>query len=106
MCLKGCAGWQLFYKEYHLHDKDGKPIRLQKNKKVKKAVLVIPEPQTGPAETAIPVSQLISTIVATHYHVTNVIEENMYSSNPLLFVLMVLLLLLLVIRMNRRREEG
>jgi hypothetical protein len=29
-CWKGCAQWQLDYGEYHLHDKDFMPIRLEK----------------------------------------------------------------------------
>lgn len=27
-CWKGCGQWELYYGEYHLHDKDFRPIRL------------------------------------------------------------------------------
>ena len=29
-CWKNCSEWELRYGEYHLHDKDWKPIRLDK----------------------------------------------------------------------------
>ncbi len=103
LCMKECEEWNLFYKEYHLHDKDGRPVRIKKEKKGKRAEPVL---QSVPTESASPVNSLTTTVVTTHYRVATVIEENVYSTNPLLYVLAVLLLLLLVLRMNRRREEG
>lgn len=100
MCLKGCGEWGLFYEEYHLHDKDGKPVRIAKKaaaKVRKSAVLPGPvqeQPRSSPA--------VVSTVTTTRY-VTVVLEENIVSHNPLLFVLLMLLLLLLVLRMSSRK---
>jgi len=106
MCLKGCEEWKLFYKEYHLHDKDGKPIRVNRNKKGKAAGPAKREPLSVPTVTFVRADQPKTAIVTTALHVTNVYEENMIVPNPLLYLLVVLLLLLLVLRMNRKREEG
>ena len=32
-CLKNCRDWDLYYSEYHLHDKDRNPIRVERKKK-------------------------------------------------------------------------
>ncbi len=48
-CWKGCAEWQLYYGEYHLHDKEFMPIRLEKTGNVMPA----PEP-SRPGEAAAP----------------------------------------------------
>jgi len=107
-CLKGCEEWGLYYKEYHLHDKDGRPIRVSKSKKTK-----APEkagPLSGNTGTAGPEevrSDPTKTVVITSYrYISNVYEESLPTSNPLLYILVILLLLLLVLRMNRKREEG
>jgi hypothetical protein len=39
-CIKGCEEWGLFYAEDHLHDKDGKPVRIDRKKHIPNA----PEP--------------------------------------------------------------
>ena len=31
-CLKDCAEWDLYYREYHTHDKDGSPVRFARYK--------------------------------------------------------------------------
>lgn len=106
-CIKGCEEWNLYYAEYHLHDKDGKPIRLSRKKHAPKA----PEPakiETAVTETVLttpPVTSETQTVIVYRY-VTKVYEENMFASNPLLWLLLVLLLLLLIRRMNRKREES
>jgi competence protein ComEC len=101
-CIKGCEEWGLFYKEYHLHDKDGRPIRIsRKNTKgVKNLAVPAPESVVTPTVAAAPVAPNADTAVVNHY-VTNVYEENIISSNPLLWVLLFLLLLLLILRRNR-----
>ncbi|MGE5174439.1 MAG: hypothetical protein ACM3MD_11505 [Betaproteobacteria bacterium] len=102
MCLKGCEEWKLFYKEYHLHDKDWKPIRVRKQKKES-------EPKGRTAETNVPemsqVEKPMTGNTITYRYVTNVYEENVFSPNPLLYVLLVLLLLLLILRINKKSEE-
>ena len=107
-CLRVCEEWGLFYKEYHLHDREGRPIRVGRSRKVR-----TPE-QTGPMsrETGTAGQEEVKTdptktaIIANDSVVTNAYEESLLTSNPLLYILVMLLLLLLVIRMNRKREEG
>jgi len=104
-CIKGCEEWGLFYAEYHLHDKDWKPIRIsRKAKKVQKD----PELQSAATETFVPVAAPVTQkteTVTVYRSVTNVYEENVLASNPLLWTLLILLLLLLILRMNRTRSE-
>ncbi|HEY6010310.1 MAG TPA: hypothetical protein VIX18_02475 [Nitrospirota bacterium] len=106
-CIKGCEEWGLFYDEYHLHDKDGKPIRIGKSKKQKMppaADLSTVETNTvAPEPIATEVTKTV--VVTTYRHVTNVYEEDLFGSNPLIYVLVILLLLLLIIRMNRNKER-
>jgi competence protein ComEC len=99
-CLKGCEEWGLFYKEYHLHDKDGKPIRIgRKNPKDPKNPVAL-ESAATPTVVASPDGPRTDTAVV-HRYVTTVYEENIIASNPLVWVLLFLLLLLLVLRRNR-----
>jgi hypothetical protein len=106
-CLKGCEEWGLFYGEYHLHDKDGKPIHISRKKKTPEA----PEPaeiRSAATETVVPMPADIpqTRTVTVNRYVTNVYEENIFSSNPLLWAVLVLLLLLLILRRNRKQSEN
>jgi hypothetical protein len=98
-CLKGCEEWGLFYNEYHLHDKDGKPIRInRKNTKgLKNPTTPALESVMTPTVAAAPAAPEIETAVV-HRYVTTVYEENIIASNPLVWVLLFLLLLLLILR--------
>jgi hypothetical protein len=108
-CLKGCEEWGLFYKEYHYHDKDGKPIRIVRDKRAPEPIVNdVPksfETRTTSMEATQP-EKLGTEVVTTYRYVTNVYEENIFSTNPFLYILLILLLLLLILRMNRKREEG
>ena len=100
-CLKGCEEWGLFYKEYHLHDKDGKPVRIgRKIANGPRNPVAALESGATPTVAAAPVAPMTDTAVV-HRYVTTVYEENIVSSNPLVLVLLFLLLLLLVLRRNR-----
>ena len=107
MCLKGCEDWGLFYEEYHLHDKDGRPIRLPRTKKAKQPELpLIAEQESKATETiaqerAIAEEQKVS--IAYVDRIVNVYEESEPPLHPLIYVLLILLVLLLVLRMNRKR---
>jgi H+/gluconate symporter-like permease len=103
-CLKGCEDWGLYYQEYHLHDKDGRPIRVSKKVKETPAHSESRRAATATAVPIPPVSFQTQTVTLNRY-VTNVYEENVFLSNPFLYILLILLLLLLVLRMNRKREE-
>jgi MYXO-CTERM domain-containing protein len=41
-CLKDCADWDLYYREYHTHDKDGRSIRITGKKPVQPAPTEVP----------------------------------------------------------------
>ena len=99
-CLKSCEVWGLFYEEYHLHDKDWKPIRISKKKAAGKGPGVSPIVQENE-----PTSELKSEVVTTTRYITVIHEENIFSTNPLLFVLLLLLLLLLILRVNRKNTS-
>jgi hypothetical protein len=103
-CLKGCEDWKLYYKEYHLHDKDGKPIRVaRKPQKRKTASLATAPVQTMAAVQSEPV--VTSQTVTVYRYVTTVREESQ-PFHPLLWILLVLLLLLLILRLSRKQVRG
>jgi len=105
-CLKGCEAWGLFYQEYHLHDKDGRPIRVKSNAKVKETGTgAMIEPVSKPTETIVQADTPKTAVVTTTRYITNVYEENIFLSNPLLVVLLVLLLLLLILQLTQKRKE-
>ena len=100
-CITGCEEWGLFYKEYHLHDKDGKPVRVgRKNIQSPEDLTAVPESGATETVVAAPVGPRTDVAVVNRY-VTTVYEENIISSNPLVWVLLFLLLLLLILRRNR-----
>jgi hypothetical protein len=102
-CLNGCEDWGLWYGEYHLHDKDGKPIRIARKTKKRQTQALV----SMPTETVMPLPSepLVTAQTVTVYrYVTNVYEENVFASNPFLWLLLVLLLLLLIFRLNRKRS--
>jgi hypothetical protein len=105
-CVKGCEEWGLYYAEYHLHDKDWKPIRI--NKKAAK-MFDHAELQTAVTETLQPtLSDAITTTqtVTVYRYVTTIKKEEVLPFNPLLWILLVLLLLLLILRLNRKRSAA
>lgn len=105
-CLRGCDEWGLFYKEYHLHDKEGRPIRVKSNKAVKESgVGAVVEQVSEPTKTIVQVAKPITEVVTTYRYVTNVYEENVILSHPLIAVLLILLLMLLLLKMNREKDK-
>jgi len=104
-CVKGCEEWGLFYAEYHLHDKAGRPIRI--SKKVKGTPKQT-ELQTAATETFVPEAVLATAkteTVTVYRYVTNVYEENILVPNLLLWTLLVLLLLFLILRRTAKKPE-
>ncbi len=99
-CLKDCEEWRLYYEEYHLHDKDWKPIRVSR----KKNAAVPAEIRSAAAQTVFPTPVTVNTQTVTVYRtVTTDHEEDVFSFNPLLWALVVLLLLLLILRRTRQK---
>ncbi len=100
-CIKGCEEWGLYYEEYHLHDKYGKPIRIASEMdKVRPAAVSSTPPGAvaGPA----PVTTQTVTVYRT---VAEVREAYIFPSNPLLWVLIILLLLFLILRRTRQQPQ-
>ena len=104
-CLKDCEEWGLYYSEYHLHDKDGKPIRVSRKK------TAIPRQEQNEKSSASATAPIVSDAprteqTVTEYRSVTVVQEaNALSLNPLLLMLLVLLLLWLVLRVNRKKER-
>jgi hypothetical protein len=101
-CYKECEEWKLYYREYHLHDKDGRPVRVEKRPRRKQTRPAVPS-LAAPAETAPVVTSITRTV--TLYRTVGIEEEDPVLSNPSLYVLLLLLIILLLVRMNRKRER-
>lgn len=100
-CFKKCEDWGILYGEYHLHDKDRKPIRLAKKPKPVRRDKT--RRKAPPAEASAP-PQDESAHVETVRQVVIVREQGGPLIDPLLLVLFGLLVLLLILRMNRRKR--
>ncbi len=99
-CIKGCEEWGLFYAEYHLHDKFGKPIRIGA-----KMNAVRPAVKSSDTETTIVPPVATTQTITVCRTLTTVQEEDIITSNPLLWALIVLLLLFLILRRTRREPQ-
>ncbi|MDA8098222.1 MAG: hypothetical protein M0042_01190 [Nitrospiraceae bacterium] len=101
-CLKKCAEWDLYYAEYHLHDKDGKPIRVPAKRQGKKPKQE-PEPAVVPEAPAIAESAQ----PAAHPATVRPVAAAAVTVGPDLPLLPAgLLLLLLLWLLIRRRRAG
>jgi len=103
-CLKQCEEWDLYYAEYHLHDKNGKPIRVAAKKKVKRTGTengLTPEP--APAATALPAPAPMAS-QPSRGAAPAADEDPCRSSLP--WVVVVLLLLWLLVRRRKAEDQG
>ena len=102
-CYKGCEKWELLFGEYHLHDKDGKPIRVAKKVKKKTDVSL----KTPPVDTGAGREGRNTAADAGGCHTSSgtqaVQPEKSLSPSPLILLLLALLLLLLLIKRRERR---
>ena len=104
-CLKDCAEWDLYYREYHTHDKDGKPVRFVKNRPVPPASRAVPAVPPTVAE-APPVAATPEVVITTPVAAMSVIPvEQEASSLPWLLIALGLLLFLAVRRRRRNAED-
>ena len=97
-CYKECAEWDLYYAEYHLHDKDGKTVKVARKKTVR------PKSASSTGEKKSddrPVEATPSPPVAAA--ATAITEPDTPSLSWIL--LMLFLLLLFVIRRNRKKAS-
>ncbi len=103
-CIKDCAEWDLYYREYHLHDKEGRPVRVaQRKQRTVKPALPTAEPPAEPqAEPQAPVPHIVHAVV-----LPAVPPEPEQPLFPLDWALVVILLLLLLLyRKVRSRRSG
>ena len=105
-CYKGCEKWELLFGEYHLHDKEGKPIRVAK--KVRKKQRIVEKPRVAPVEevrveTPKPVQPVQATAITLP--VQAVQQEVCLATSPLMLLLLALLLLLLLIKRKARERS-
>jgi hypothetical protein len=96
-CQKRCEDWDLLYGEYHLHDKYGRAIRIGRKKR--------PDAALHSVSTTTPLVTETTRTVTVYRTMTNVYEESLLASNPLLWVLVALLLLLLILRRTRHQTQ-
>lgn len=119
-CLKNCGEWELWYGEYHLHDKDWKPIRI--NAKGNPIPPVTPgfdaPPAQEPQEQAKPEQKPVQSAgeilpekperktVNEYRHTTVVHEENMLSFNNILLLILAFFFLLALIFIRQKRGKA
>ena len=121
-CWKNCGEWELGRGEYHLHDKDWNPIRLDRKGHVveveKPAGVPIPdkrfllEESVGKAAEPAPGLQKDSktkmpdqhVIVEKHQTLT-VYEESVMPLNTILLILLAVLMLIVLIFVRRKRGK-
>jgi hypothetical protein len=97
-CYKECAEWDLYYAEYHLHDKDGKTVKVARKKTVRpKSASATGEEKSDDR----PVEATPSPPVAA---AATAITEPGTPSLPWI-LLMLFLLLLFVVRRNRKKAS-
>ncbi|HYQ48416.1 MAG TPA: hypothetical protein VEP69_05065 [Thermodesulfovibrionales bacterium] len=117
-CLKNCEEWDLYYAEYHLHDKDRNPIRIASDRRAAArppAVTASPprNPEPAPAIQPVPPDaklagaagmQLPKTADVPGYRAP-VQEEAVFRFSDILLFLAAGVLLLSVILLRRTREK-
>jgi hypothetical protein len=114
-CLKNCGEWDLGYDEYHLHDRDRNPIRLDSNRKPvrermpREMAVSLQEPlPTPPApERTIPVDPPEKATLQTSGQGRGmaVLEEGVFQLRDMVLII-VAVLLVLVLHMLRRRKQA
>jgi hypothetical protein len=103
-CYKDCEKWDLLFEEYHLHDKDGKPIRVARKVKKKREPRIVEESLAEPLSTKkTETPPLVQAAPITLPVQTGQSEESL-STSPLVLLLLALLLLFLLVR-RRGRER-
>jgi len=121
-CWKNCGEWELRRAEYHLHDKDWKPIRLDsKDDSIETGVqgaVPVPGKYFLQEETAAAPDVIASevrntpespgerrqTIVEKH-HIVTVHEESLLPLHYMLLLLLAFLMLMILIFVRKKRER-
>lgn len=100
-CLKGCEEWNLYYAEYHLHDKDGRPVRVNRKKPQKTRAAAVPAAEESVAPPA-PVAARVPVLLPPP--ATLPVEQELIPL-PWALILMLLLLFLLARRRTRNQKQ-
>ncbi len=101
-CLKECAEWDLYYGEYHLHDKDGKAIRVAQKKRNKPRKAPVVETVAVAPETTAPPKRDVSVQPVA----APAVPEGEPCVPSLVWALPALLLVWLLVRLRRSRGNG
>ena len=121
-CWKNCDGWELAFSEYHLHDKDGNPIRLDAKDN---PVHPVPSGET-PAPPEVQASPNMSmdrppaavpgeeekpgekvenkTVIERSYSVI-ILEESVLPFQSILLIALAVLLLVALVFVRRKRDR-
>ncbi len=115
-CWKNCSEWELEFKEYHLHDKDWKPIRLDKKdmtieqikpqQKIDKAPFEQMKTSTDAREKDHAIKITPDEAVNQHNHNTAVSEESILPLNIIFLLVLALLLLIVLIYIRKKKEKN
>ena len=119
-CWKNCGGRELVRGEYHLHDKDWNPIRLDRKGNVveveKPAGAPMPDKRfllEEPAQKApgsVPVEQENSgaktpAVIVEKHQTMTVYEESVLPLNTVMLLLLAFVMLIVLIYVRKRREK-
>lgn len=119
-CWKNCGEWELMHGEYHLHDKDWNPIRLDRKGNVveaeKPAGVPIPDEKflleepvgkaSGPAVDVLEDSRPKTPDVIVEKHQTlTIYEESVLPLNNIMLLLLAFFMLIVLIYVRKRREK-
>ena len=119
-CWKNCGEWELGRGEYHLHDKDWNPIRLDRKGHVveveKPSGVPIPDERfllEEPAQKApgsVPVEQensgaKIPAVIVEKHQTMTVYEESVLPLNTIMLLLLAFVMLIVLIYVRKRREK-
>jgi hypothetical protein len=99
-CYKECAEWDLYYAEYHMHDKDGKAVKVARKKTVRRKPAKEPVEGKAVISADSPAEAAPSQPAAA----AALVEPGV----PFLpwILLMLFLLLFFVVRRNRKKTSG
>jgi hypothetical protein len=101
-CIKECEEWDLYYREYHLHDKEGRAVRVaQKRQRTKRVIVSDPEASLPVRDIAVP----LSAPPPLHAAVLPDPDPELFPRYWLLLLLLLLVLLLLWRTRSRTRDS-
>jgi len=113
-CWKKCSEWEIGYGEYHLHDEDWKPIKLDRqSKKVRPEKIMVNEDAKPLEQTYVVATTAENQVakvperkeVATNNQDITVYEESILPINAILLLILAILLLIALIFIRKKKNE-